>query len=227
MGYPDNKLTGAEFTVYRDSNGNKELDADDERLGTLTETGIGVYELSDLLYGGYFVKETKAPEGFYPDGNAYYFEIAENGKTVTVENEARKGFINAPQVGSLKIIKTSSDGKVEGFSFRVTAPDGYVGVFTTDKNGEIFIENLRIGEYVVSEVSDGASSAYVLPADKTASVFEGAVTKVEMHNELRDTPKTGDDSDPALWLALLGISAVGAAALGVVGFRKRRKEGAE
>ena len=32
---------------------------------------------------------------------------------------------------------------------------------------------------------------------------------------------------PALWLALLGISAAGAATLGVVGFRKRRKEGAE
>ena len=225
--YPDNKLTGAEFTVYRDSNGNKELDADDELVGTLTEIGIGVYEMPDLLYGGYIVKETKAPEGFYLDDNAYYFEITENGKTVTVENEAGKGFVNAPQAGSLKIIKTSSDGKIEGFSFRVTGPNGYVGVFTTDKNGEIIIENLRIGEYVVSEVSDGASSAYVLPADKTASVFEGAVTKVEMHNELRDTPKTGDDSNPALWLVLLGVSAAGAATLGVVGFRKRRKEDTE
>lgn len=222
--YPDNKLTGAEFTVYRDSNGNKELDADDERLGTLTETGIGVYEMADLLYGGYFVKETKAPEGFYLDGNAYYFEITEDGKTVTVENEAGKGFINAPQIGSLKIIKTSSDGKVEGFSFRVTGPNGYVGVFTTDKNGEIIIDDLRIGEYVVSEVSDGVSAAYILPADKTASVFEGAVTKVEMHNELRDTPKTGDDSNPVLWLSLLGISAVGAAVLGVIGLKKKKTE---
>lgn len=222
--YPDNKLTGAEFTVYRDSNGNKELDADDERLGTLTETGIGVYEMADLLYGGYFVKETKAPEGFYLDGNAYYFEITEDGKTVTVENEAGKGFINAPQIGSLKIIKTSSDGKVEGFSFRVTGPNGYVGVFTTDKNGEIIIDDLRIGEYVVSEVSDGASAAYILPADKTASVFEGAVTKVEMHNELRDTPKTGDDSNPVLWLSLLGISAVGVATLGVIGWKKKKTE---
>ena len=28
--YPDNKLTGAEFEVYRDTNGNKELDEGDE-----------------------------------------------------------------------------------------------------------------------------------------------------------------------------------------------------
>ena len=222
--YPDSKLTGAEFTIYCDSNSNKELDADDELVGTLTETGIGVYEMSDLLYGGYFVKETKAPEGFYLDENVYYFEITEHGKTVTVENEAGKGFVNAAQVGSLKIIKTSSDNKVAGFSFRVTGPNGYSEIFTTDKNGEILIENLRVGEYVVSEVSDGASSAYILPADKTASVFEGAVTKVEMHNELRDTPKTGDDSNPALWFSLLGISAVGTAVLGVIGLKKKKTE---
>ena len=222
--YPDNKLTGAEFAVYRDSNGNKELDADDELLGTLTETGTGVYEMPDLIYGGYFVKEQKAPEGFYLDENAYYFEIIENGKTVTVENEAGKGFVNASQVGSLKIIKTSSDNKVEGFSFRVTGLNGYSEIFTTDKNGEILIENLRIGEYMISEVSDSASAAYILPADKTASVFEGAVTKVEMHNELRDTPKTGDDSNPVLWLSLLGISAVGAAALGVIGWKKKKTD---
>ena len=77
---------------------------------------------------------------------------------------------------------------------------------------------------MVSEVSDGASSAYILPADKTASVFEGAVTKVEMHNELRDTPKTGDDSNPALWFSLLGISAVGTAVLGVIGLKKKKTE---
>ena len=175
---------------------------------------------NNLIYGVYFVKEQKAPEGFYLDDNAYYFEITENDKTVIVENEAGKGFVNAPQVGSLKIIKTASDNKIEGFSFRVTGPNGYSEIFTTDKNGKILIENLRIGEYVISEVSDGASAAYILPADKTASVFEGAITKVEMHNELRNTPKTGDDSNPALWFALLGISAVGAATLGVIGWKK-------
>ncbi len=225
--YPDNKLTGAEFIVYRDSNGNKELDETDELLGTFSEVSTGVYEMDDLTYGGYFVKEQKAPEGFYPDENAYYFEITEHGKTVIVENETGKGFVNVPQVGSLKIVKTSSDGKVEGFSFRVTGANGYSEVFTTDKNGEILIENLRIGEYTVSEVSDGTSAAYVLPADKTASVFEGAVTKVEMHNELRDTPKTGDDSNPAFWFTLLGISGLGAVALGLIGFKNRKKEDAE
>ena len=226
--YPDNKLTGAEFELYRDLNGNKELDAEDEKLGTLMEVSTGIYEMSELTYGSYLVKETKAPEGFYLDSNAYYFEITEHGKTVAVENEAGKGFINAAQVGSLKIIKTSSDGKVEGFSFRVTGANGYVQVFTTDKNGEIFVEGLRIGDYTISEISDSVSQNYVLPADKKATVFEGAVTKVEMHNELRDTPKTGDDSNPTLWIALMGIAAVGAVTCGVFGIKnKKKKEDAE
>lgn len=226
--YPENNLTGAKFAVYRDSNGDKAFDENDEKIGELSEVSTGVYEMHDLTYGGYFVKEQQAPEGFYLDENAYYFEITEHGQTVTVENEAGKGFVNTPQVGSLKIVKTSSDGKVEGFSFRVTGSNGYSEVFVTDENGEIFIENLRIGDYTVSEVSDGASAAYVLPADKTASVFEGAVTTVEMHNELRDTPKTGDDRNPALWLSLLGISAAGAAVLGVIGLKKKsKKEDAE
>jgi hypothetical protein len=36
--YPDNKLTGANFEVYADSNKNGELDAEDELIGTLTES---------------------------------------------------------------------------------------------------------------------------------------------------------------------------------------------
>ena len=231
--YPDNKLTGAEFEIYRDSNGNKELDADDESLGMMTEIDTGIYEMTDLRYGGFFVKELTAPEGFYLDENAYYFEITEDGKTVTVENEAGKGFVNMAQVGSIKIIKTSEDGKVEGFSFRVTGPNGYDEVFVTDANGEILIENLRIGDgYIISEVDNEAADGYILPADKTAAVFEGSVTKVEMHNELEpekpDNPKTGDSSNPPLWIGLMGISACGVIGLGVLSFRnKKKKEDAE
>ena len=135
--YRDNKLTGAEFEVYRDTNGNKELDEGDELLGKLEETSTGIYELAHILYGGVFVKETKAPEGFLLDENAYYVEITEHGKIYEVENEAGKGFVNAAQTGSLRIEKTSSDGKVEGFSFRVTGANGYDQTFKTDKNGEI------------------------------------------------------------------------------------------
>ena len=222
--YPENKLEGAVFAVYRDSNRNQELDAEDELLGTMEELGGGEYALTGLCYGGYFAKEAQAPEGFYLDENAYYFAITTDGETVTVENEAGKGFVNAAQVGSLQIVKTSSDGKLEGFSFRVTGANGYDQVFQTDAEGFILVEGLRIGDYTVSEVRDGSSDGYLLPADKTASVFEGAVTEVEMHNEKKpalEVPQTGDNSHMALWLGLLGISGIGAAAILLM--RKRKK----
>ena len=221
--YPDNKLTGAVFEIYADKNGDGKLDDGDELLGEMAELGGGVYQMSDLRYGKYLVREAKAPEGFLLDTNVYPVSIEEDGKIYTVENEAGVGFLNAAQKGSLKIVKTSSDGKVEGFSFRVTGKD-YDQTFKTDANGEILIEGLRIGEYTVSEVSDNASAGYILPAEKQATVKTDATTIVEMHNELRETPKTGDDFNPALWAGLAAVSVIGAGVLGFVGFKNRKKK---
>ena len=89
----------------------------------------------------------------------------------------------------------------------------------------MLFRSLRVGDYTVSEVADGASANYVLPADKKVTILADKTTVAEMHNELRDTPKTGDDSKPWLWVALMGVSAMGAAALGVASYvGKRRKD---
>ena len=222
--YPDNKLSGAVFEVFADTNGNGEFDKDDELLGEMTELDGGIYQMKELRYGKYFVREKAAPTGFVLDENVYTVSIEENGKTYVVENEAGKGFVNAAQTGSLKIVKTSSDGKVEGFSFRVTGVNGYDKTFTTDRNGEIFVEDLRIGEYTVSEVSDKASAGYILPADKQLTIKVGATTIVQMHNEFRDTPKTGDDFNLGLWVSLSAVSLAGAGVLGFIGFKNRKKK---
>ena len=222
--YPDNKLTGATFDVYRDVNGDGKLDDGDELIGNLKETSTGIYEMKELLYGKYLVRETKAPDGFELDKGVYSVFIENDETTYNVENKAGVGFINQAMKGNLKIKKTSSDGKVEGFTFRVTGENGYDRSFTTDKNGEIFIEGLRIGEYTVSEVSDNVSAGYVLPADKKASVKVGSTTVVEMHNVLRDTPKTGDNSKVGLWTVLAGLSVLGIAGTAFVALRKKKKE---
>ncbi len=221
--YPDNKLSGAVFEVFADTNKNGEFDKDDELLGEMAELDGGVYQMKELRYGKYFVREKTAPTGFVLDEKVYPVSIEEDGKTYVVENEAGKGFVNAAQTGSLKIVKTSSDGKLEGFSFRVTGTD-YDKTFKTDKNGEIFIEGLRIGEYTVSEVNDKASAGYILPADKQATIKVDATTVVQMHNEFRDTPKTGDDFNPYLWGGLAAVSLIGAGVLGFVGFKNRKKK---
>ena len=222
--YPDNKLTGAVFEVYKDSNNNSKLDEGDELLGTLTEKEIGEYGMNDLFYGRYFVKETKAPDGFVLDTDVYEVVIDTDGKTYDVENKAGVGFINEVMRGNLKIVKTSSDGKVKGFAFRITGANGYEIILETDENGEIFIEGLRIGDYTVSEMNNSASSMYVLPDDKTATVKSGATTIVEMHNVVRETPNTGEPDNLSLVLTLMGLSTLGIAASSFLRFKNKKKE---
>lgn len=220
--YPDHKLSGATFEVYRDSNGDQKLDKDDELLGTLAEVDPGEYEMTGLRYGGYLVKETVAPEGFYLDDGVYYVSVDTDGKIYEVENEAGKGFINQAQRGNLKIIKTSSDGKVEGFSFHIVGND-YDETFKTDSKGQIYIEGLRVGTYTITEVEDSLSAGYKRPAPVEVELVVDETLTVNVHNDkiTVDVPKTGDDNNLALWLTLLGVSMAGVGATIYFGRKKR------
>ena len=225
--YPENKLTGAIFTVYKSDK--KTV------VGTLKETETGVYSLEGLVYGEYYVQETKAPEYFVRDVNFYYFQIVNDGETVEVSNdELGKGtFINSPQKGEIKIVKTSYDNKVEGIHFEVTGKT-YTGqtfkkTYTTDKNGIIRINDLRAGEYTVHEVKDSASAGYLLPEDKQLTIDrDGAMLVAEMHNsKLPDNPPTGASEDSFTQTAVIIISMVMMSAAVVLVFplskRKRKR----
>lgn len=229
--YPENKLTGAEFEIWLDLDGDKQFDAEkDVLLGLMTEVETGIYQMEGLRYGGYFAYEKTAPEGFIKDDGYYYFEIREDGKTVTVENEAGVGFINKMRTGSIRIEKTSEDGVLKGFTFKVEGKDICGNVFSkeyvTDENGQILIEGLRIGEYTVSEVSNDASARYVLPENVTLNVLEDKTTVAKFYNKIQpDIPKTGDNTHMGLWAAIAAASLLGIGATAFITFRKKKKEG--
>lgn len=225
--YPENKLTGAIFTVYKSDK--KTV------VGTMKETETGVYSLEGLVYGEYYVQETKAPEYFVRDVNFYYFQIVNDGETVEVSNdELGKGtFINSPQKGEIKIVKTSYDNKVEGIHFEVTGKT-YTGqtfkkTYTTDKNGIIRIKDLRAGEYTIHEVKDSASAGYLLPEDKQLTIDrDGAMLVANMHNsKLPDNPPTGASEDSFTQTAVIIISTVMMSAAVLLAFplskRKRKR----
>ena len=225
--YPEIKLTGAVFTVYKSDK--KTV------VGTLKEIETGVYSLEGLVYGEYYVQETKAPEYFVRDVNFYYFEIVNDGETVEVSNdELGKGtFINSPQKGEIKIVKTSYDNKVEGFSFEVTGKtftgQTFSKIYTTDKDGIIRINDLRAGEYNIHEVNDSASAGYLLPDDKQLTIDrDGAMLVANMHNsKLPDNPPTGASNDGFTQTAVIIISMVMMSAAVVLVFplskRKRKR----
>lgn len=221
--YPDHKLSGAVFEVYRDTNGDKKLDKHDELLGVMKETETGFYEMKDIEFGGVIVREKTAPEGFYLDEGEYYISIEADGETYIVENDAGHGFINQAHLGNLKIVKTSSDGKVKGFSFRVVGED-YDQTFTTDESGVIFIEGLRVQKYTITELEDALSSDYKRPDPVTVELVTDETLTVNVHNEkiTVDVPKTGDETNIWLWVGLMAVGAAGIAAAVIIPRRKKR-----
>lgn len=226
--YPDNKLSGAVFEIYKDVDGNGEFDAEiDTLVGEMTETEAGVYLYEKLRYGGYFLYEKTAPEGFVKDDTYHYFEIRNDGETVTVENEAGVGFTNKPIVGELELTKTDiSDGKVlanVGFRIRneagVIVAEGY-----TDENG-IAKFTLRYGKYTYEEFA--ALDGYI--PDTKAYPFEikedGEIVKAAMTNErIPEVPQTGDESNIGFWIGLAAVALGGVIATAIVLIKKKKDD---
>lgn len=99
------RLTGAEFTVYSDANGNGIYEADtDVKIDTLTDLGNGEYKLNGLLYGKYLLVETKAPNRYYADEKVYAFAIEHDGDAVVISNNDKNNlFVDQPKIGKITL----------------------------------------------------------------------------------------------------------------------------
>ena len=207
--YPENKLTGAEFAVYRDVNGDGKLDDGDILVANLKETEKGLYELKDLLYGKYLLLETVAPEGFEKDETVYPFEIKENGETVAIENKAGVGFFNRAQRGNLIIEKSSEDGVLEGFEFVIEGTDFFGNAFSetyvTDADGKINV-SMRPGNYTVYEKENDANIRYVLPDSLTVEIKAGEDSTLMFVNNLKKGSVEFRKVDKATGKPLAGVS---------------------
>ena len=231
--YPDHKLTGAVFVIYRDTDGDGEFVSDsDLAVGEMKETETGVYVLNDLKYGGYFLHEKTAPSGFVKDDGYYFFKITEDGETVTVENNAGVGFANKPAQGALELTKRDvADGTLlPNAGFRIKDADGNIVVEgRTDENG-IAKFTLRVGKYTYEEFD--APEGYLI--DTTPHEFEitenGQIVKAEMTDKkepVPDNPKTGEDDNRLLTALFIASAGTIAGTVTIACLKKRKDEDEE
>ena len=174
---------GAEYQVYLKSAGSYDAAKDTERDYLVTGAD-GKATTKDLPYGTYTLHQVKGVPGReFKDMDV---DVHENGKTyeVTLTNELKY----AP----LKIVKTSEDGNVAGFTFKVTRlADGYSKTYTTNAAGEIITDQMpvyvdadatQLYEYKVEEIN--VPDKYRTPDAQTVTLTYGQMAEVSFYNKI-------------------------------------------
>ena len=174
---------GAEYQVYLKSAGSYDAAKDTERDYLVTGAD-GKATTKDLPYGTYTLHQVKGVPG--RELKDMDVDIHENGKTyeVTLTNELKKA--------QLKIVKTSEDGNVAGFTFKVTRlTDGYSKTYTTNAAGEIITDQMpvyvdadatQLYEYKVEEIN--VPDKYRTPDAQTITLTYGQTAEVSFYNQI-------------------------------------------
>ncbi len=98
-------LSGAEFVVYADTNGNGQYDdGTDKSVGTMKDNGDGTYSLNNLKYSSaYFIKETKSPVNYQL--NTEVFKITTDENTLNYSVECK----DLHDKGRIRVVKTDAE----------------------------------------------------------------------------------------------------------------------
>ena len=99
---------------------------------------------------------------------------------------------NELKYAPLKIVKTSEDGNVAGFTFKVTRlADGYSKTYTTNAAGEIITDQMpvyvdadatQLYEYKVEEIN--VPDKYRTPDAQTITLTYGQTAEVSFYNQI-------------------------------------------
>lgn len=167
---------GIEGTTFEIYNSNNEL------IKTANTDANGKVEFSGLYQGSYYLKETKANDNYVLDENSKFDIQVNYDKTTTIqiENEHKKGNLII-----YKVDKENSNitlGNV-GFELYSQETGKLVGTYYTDANGKIEIQNLRIGNYSLKEIS--TNQWYNLAEDTELEIKWQQTTETKIENELK------------------------------------------
>ena len=182
------ELEGAEFTINKVGGGWSAT----LKSGQTLEYAIGSAGSGGIVPGDYEMRETKAPYGYARSSVVAHFTVAEDG-TVTQTDKWLKSnwnttngicFEDKPLYGAYRIIKVDGDSEkpLEGAEFKLysdkpmkgssriisnyIAGDDVVyeaGVYRSDSDGRIEIDDLEWGTYYLEEIT--APAGYKIPED--------------------------------------------------------------
>ena len=167
-------LADAEFEIW--NQGETKL------IGTYTTDRSGRIEVGTLIPGVYVIKETKAPTGYMIDTATKQVTIKSDEATkITFEN-TRKASLMIEKVDA-----TDNTKMLSGATFTIYDIYGtYIGEYTTEVSGVVFVDNLKDGQYRIVETR--APQGYQIDtAPRTVTVREAMQTKVTFTNK----PLTG------------------------------------
>ncbi len=148
---------------------------------------------SDLPFGSYYAKELQTGPAYAPDDTEYdlVFEYArQDTATVEIAVNDGKAIENRLLRGGLKVIKTfeGRETPIAGVPFTVTGQTSAGTIVETeamtDENGEILLENLLVGRYIVKELESELTAGYVLSNEAVVTVAADVTREVSIHNKL-------------------------------------------
>ena len=198
-------LSGFEFTIYQDVNNNEKLDSADKEIQKLITKDNGKTEQSILLDidKQYLIKETKAISDYNKTDEIKIVKLSPSNSSKTVSYT----FYNEKKKGNLKINKIDKDNNKIGLGhigFRLFSQEfnsyikldkktgSYISIekekaeiFYTDWNGNLLIQNLRIGEYTLEEVEGEYNQWYNSINPINITITAGEEKNCTIENELK------------------------------------------
>lgn len=136
----------------------------------------GIIELNDLVYGIYKIKEVIASNGYLLNEMIYEVKIDDENKDVCfeIENELKKGKL------VIRKLDSSNGRVISNVEFVIMRDNEVIYEGVTNEYGEIEIDNLPLGIYIVKEVR--ASDGYILNEEEIEVSLDSEVKYIEIFN---------------------------------------------
>ena len=180
----DATLDGAKYGIYKD----KECTDMVEEL-TIAKNADGTHSATSgwYLVGTYYVKETKAGEGYFIDDTVYEVKQVPSEQTqefsthtITSKEQIKKFNFNVIKFDDK--LNTTDESSASGAILRLTLDKDSSQTYTVtiDKDGHACFEDIPYGTYSLTE--DATNSNYYLKIDKKTIVLKDSNPNVETDN---------------------------------------------